>query len=238
MGTNLLSPTNEGVLRRQLYFFDDFDNFVSGDRWTDTSADSGAAVANVDAVCGQVTLTTGATDNNECYLLTTKEMFKFAANKPCFCEARLKWAEANTDDANVAFGFMDAVGANSVLDDGGGPKASYSGAVFFKVDGETRWNVEGSLAGTQTTVALTAANSLNKTLQSCGADTFQVLRIECLPINSTEVEISFYIDGSLVYKMTITYTNATEMNVFVGVKAGGGTSEVVYVDYASAGQLR
>ena len=92
--------------RRTYGFFDDFCEFVSGDLFTDISADVGAAVANVDAAGGAVTLTTGATDNNECYLLSTKELFLFAADKPLVFEARLKFTEANTDDANVILGIL------------------------------------------------------------------------------------------------------------------------------------
>lgn len=219
--------------------FDDFLEFVSGDLFTDTSADTGAAVANIDGAGGQVTLTTGATDNNECYLLTSKELFKFADDKPLVFETRLKYSEANTDDANVCMGLMDAVGANAILDNGGGPKASYSGAVFFKVDGGTRWNVEVSDSGTQTTVELTAANSLNKTAQTAGGTSFATFRIEFAPYTSTKAEIRFFIDDTLVYKVSeYTFANATEMNAFVGVKAGDSNSEVVTVDYVSAFQLR
>lgn len=232
-------PDASLLLPRVFGFDEDFPEFVSGDLFTDLSPDSGAAVAITDAAGGVVTLTTGATDNNECYCHTTKELFLFAAGKPIFYETKLKWTEANTDDANVLAGFVDAAGANTIVDDGAGPKASYSGALFFKVDGGTSWWVEVSIAGTQQTVELTAANSLDKTLHtSAGAGTYQTLRIEVVPINSTQQEVSFFIDGVHVYKFTQTYTSATEMNALVGVKAGGANSEVVSVDYISAWQLR
>ena len=49
----------------------DFDEFVTGDKFTDTSADSGAAVANIDAAGGVVTLSSIAIDNNEVNLFST-----------------------------------------------------------------------------------------------------------------------------------------------------------------------
>lgn len=236
---NLLTlPPDFYAKKRNFGFFDDFEHFVTGDLFTDTSADTGAAVAMTDAVGGRVTLTTGATDNNECYLLTTKELFKFADGKPIKCGARIQYAEANTDDANLFVGLMDAIAADSLLDDGGGPKASYSGALFFKVDGGTRWNVETSLAGAQNTTELTAVNSLDKVAKTAGGSSFQWLEIEVTPISSTQAEAAFYIDGTLVYKQTFTYTSATEMMFGVGVKAGGANSEVVTVDAAYAYQLR
>lgn len=225
--------------RRTHGFFDDFHHFVSGDLFTDTSADTGAAVAMTDAAGGVVTLTTGATDNNECYLLTTKEVLKLAANKPVVVEARVSYTEANTDDANVAVGLKDAVAADSILDDGGGPAASYSGAVFFKVDGALNWNIEVSIAGTQTTVELTAANSLDGKAHATGAGAWEELRIELMPVSSTTAEARFFIDGVLVYKVADwTFTNFTEAQAFVGVKAGGANSEVVSVDYIAAYGLR
>lgn len=239
MGVSLLQDLGElSMKRRQFGFFEDFLEFVTGDLFTDTSADSGATIAVGDAAGGVNVLTTGATDNNEAYLLTTKELFKFAANKPLLFEARIQFAEANTDDANVCLGFMNAVGADSILDDGAGPKASYSGAVFFKVDGGTRWQAESSLAGSQTTTDLTAANSLSKSAQTAGGASYQTLRIEVIPISSTEADVNFWIDGVHVMKHSLTYTSATEMMAFVGVKAGGANSEVVNVDYIAAYQDR
>jgi hypothetical protein len=224
--------------RLQFGFFHDFIEFVSGDLFTDTSADTGATIAVSDAAGGINVLTTGATDNNEAYLLTTKELFKFANGKPIIAECRLQFAEAATNAANVAFGLMDAVGANSLLDDGGGPKASYSGAVIFKVDGSTTWQAESSLAGAQTTTNLTSLNSLDRQTKTAGGAAYTNLRIEANTISTTEAEIDFFIDGTHVKRHTLTYTSATEMMVFVGVKAGSATSEVVSVDYISAYQLR
>lgn len=238
MGQKLLDLPDALVKgRRAAGFFDDFDDYVSGRRWT-TSGDTGtgaSAAVDADGVGGLLTLTTGATDNNEAYLLTTNELFKIVADKPLLFEALIDYDEANTDDANVACGFMDAVGADSILDNGAGPKASYSGAVIFKVDGETVWQFETSIGGTQTTT---------KSKHTAGGAA-QELRIEIRPINSTEAEAIPFIDGAQMrdandklIKHTITFASATEMNAFVGAKAGGANSEVVNVDYVAAYQLR
>ena len=235
MGLKLIDKSLAAIQSGKTFgFADHFVDFVDGGRWTDTSGDTGAAVAKIDGAGGLVTLTTGATDNNECYLHTTSELFKVAQDKPCEFEAWLSHTEANTDDANVACGFMDAVGANAILDNGGGPKSSYSGAVFFKVDGGTNWNIEVSNGGTQTTVELTAANSLDGVAHTAGGGSQQKFRIEIVPYNSTKAEVRFFIDGVLVYKVTEwTYTSVTEMDAFIGVKAGDTNSEVVTVDFAS-----
>lgn len=239
MGVSLLQDLGElSMKRRQFGFFDDHEEFVTGDRWTSLVADSGSSVAVSDAAGGILVLTTGATDNNEVAVRTTREIFRFANNKPMLGEWRIQYAEANTDDANVMVGFMDAVGANAMIDDGGGPKASYSGAVFFKVDGGTRWQVESSLGSSQTTTDLTAANSLSKSAQTAGGSSYQTLRIEVIPVSSTEAEVSFWIDGVHVMKHSLTYTSATEMHAFVYAKAGAANSEVINVDYSAPFQDR
>lgn len=234
----LTLPDDFNLGRRTFGFFDDLEGYVTGDRFTALAADSGASVARLDGAGGLVNLTTGGTDNNEAYLRTSQEIFLMAFDKPILIEARIRYTEANTDDANVAFGLMDAVGADSILDNGAGLKASYSGAAFFKVDGGVRWQVQSSLATNKVNTDLTAQNSLTKTVQTPGGGVWQTLRIEILPVSSVEAEVSFFIDGVIVAKHALTYTSATEMHAFVGVKAGGANSEVVTVDYLTAYQLR
>lgn len=248
MGVKLLNPVQK--LHDAPHFFgfhEDFFELVTGDMWTDTSADTGAAAANIDAVGGQVTVTTGGTDNNEAYLLTTREIALFAANQPFVAQCRLKFTEANTDDANVMFGVMNAVGADSIVDNGGGPKSSFSGAVWFKNDGETRWR-------TRSSVGTTASST--ETDQTSGGGAWQTLRIEFVPYSATLGKVTFLLDpngGQNIFQVApydtsnvrlirveheIDFTSATEMNVFVGAKAGGANSEVVTVDYIDFWQAR
>lgn len=224
--------------RQQFGFFEDFFEFVTGDLLTSLVADAGTSCAVSDAHGGVLAMGTAATDNNEVIIKSTKEIFKIAANRQLVAEARFQYSEANTDDANVAFGFMDAAGANALVDDGAGPKSSYSGAVFYKVDGGTNWNVQAADGATKTSAELTATNSLTKTAQAAGGSSYKTFRIEIYAISSTQVEVSFFIDGVHVYKITTTYANATEMQVFVYVKAGGSNAETVNVDYLSGYAIR
>ena len=128
-------------MQYQTALVEDFHGYTDGYIWTKTAGDAGASVAqDADGLGGVILLTTGATDNNEAYL-ASPELFKFLANRPIEFEILLQFSEANTDDANDCAGLMDAVGANSIQDNGAGPKASYSGAVFFKADGDTVWSV-------------------------------------------------------------------------------------------------
>lgn len=197
--------------------------------------DSGTAVVQ-DQVGGVIDLAASdgtIADNDEAYLHSSFELVKFANNKPIWFEARVALVADTGDVANVIVGMLDAAAANALLDNGGGPPASYSGAVFYKVDGETAWKAEVSIAGTQTAVALTAPGRP-------GTDTFQKLAIEFIPTSSTVATVNFYIDGVLVGSTTtFTYTSATEMDWIVGVKNGDGTTNMTLsVDYVNLRQVR
>lgn len=241
----LAIPTGD---EKRLYagFFDDMDHFVTNDRWTVVATDSGGATGQ-DAANGVVLLDCSdgtVADNDEVYLKTKHEIFKFAADKPLILEARINFTEANTDDANMIFGVANAVAANHLQDDGAGPPASYSGAVFFKVDGETTWQVEFSDSTTQTTEQLdgTQANQVGSTFSSeaqTAGGGWEVLRIEFRPLGNSKADIIFWKDGVPVAKFKDkTYANASEMNVFIGAKNGDTNEETVQIDYVMAYQKR
>lgn len=239
MGVSLLQDLGSlAVARRQFGFHEEFNEFVTGDLGTSLAADAGSSVAVGDEVGGVITITTGGTDNNEAMWKSTKELFKFANNKPLVFEARVQFTEANTDDANVFVGLADAAGANLMVDDGGGSKSSYSGVAFLKVDGATRWSIQSSVGSSKTTTDLTATNSIDKTAKTAGSSSYQTLRIEFIPISSTEADVNFWIDGVQVGKHSLTYTSATEMQAALYIKAGGSNSEVLKADYCDAWQDR
>ena len=216
--------------RDQIELWDDFVWYLSPHVWTNLAADAGVtAFAISDAHAGVISGATGATDNNEIAIKSTAEVFKFQADKPFVCEARIQYSEANTDDANVAFGLADAIGANLLVDDGAGPKTSYSGCLIYKVDGGTKWNAHSSKSTTQTaTASLTVA----------GGSAYQVLRMEGRPVDGTNYEIVFFVDEQILrdannrpIKHTVAYASATEMQIGCYIKAGSANSETLLVDY-------
>lgn len=209
-------------------YFDDFFYYVDADMWTLTK-DAAAAVADSDAHGGVLLFTTAATDNNEGYIATTQAVALLAADKPCTCQARLKFTEADTNAANVIFGWSSASGANSLLDNGGGPAASYSGAVFFKEDGQTAWAVESSNAGAQTTT---------RTNKTAGNGVYQKLKIDMQPISSAQASVMFWIDGYIAQdangdaiKHSLALASLAAMKVIAGEKAGSGVDQAMYLDY-------
>lgn len=235
-------PNDQAVedARAAFRIFDDFDEFTSGDRFAAILTDTGTAAVE-DAVGGVILLTPSdgtVADNDEAYIKSKSENFLFADDKPLWYGARLKFTEANTNAANVAHGLMNAVAANSILDDGGGPAASYSGAVFFKTDGTLYWQFETSLAGTQVTTRIAD-------VASAGDGVYRTFEIEFRPRSSTLAEVIPKINGKqcldvngLPIKHEITFTNATEMQLFAGVKNGSTTLETLQVDWICGRQLR
>jgi len=224
-------------------FFDDFNEYVSADRWTLVASDSGTATLG-DTVGGVITLAPSdgtVADNDEAYLKTTKEIFKIAADAPIIVEVLLNFTEANTDDANVLFGLMDAVAANSLLDDAGGPEADYSGAVFFKVDGGTTWSAENSNSTTQKTTNLDGTQYVGGKqgdAQTAGG-AWEKLTIEIRPKSSTLADFIFTKDDEVVAKhVDQSYSSATEMNVVLAGKNGSANAESITADYIFAYQRR
>jgi hypothetical protein len=223
--------------RRTFGFFEEFEQYATGGSGTSLAADSGSSVAvTAGATGGVLALTTGATDNNEAAYKRTGSAFLMVADKPLVLEARIQYAEASTNAANVAIGLCDSAGANLLVDNGAGPKTSYSGAMLFKVDGSNSWECHSSKSTTQTR---TLTNS------TAGGSSYQTLRIEIQPVSSTTAEVTFWIDGVQAQdvngkpiKHYVTMTSAVAMQPFLYVKDGSGTGEVLSVDYLATYQLR
>jgi hypothetical protein len=220
------------------YIFDDFQNDQTDISFVDTITDSGSVLMG-DTRKGIAVLTpsdASVGDNDEAYLACPNEVFIFLANKPIFGQCYLQFSEANTDDANVVFGFQNAVGANSLIDDGGGPKVSGSTLAIYKVDGGTVWKCVSSTNGTSTVSTSTT---------TAGGSSYQELQIILKHHDSTYMEATFKCDGKwlkdsndLVIRHLVTIASATEMQVFVGVKNGGANLETLNVDYIYAHQAR
>ncbi|QDV78078.1 hypothetical protein [Botrimarina mediterranea] len=240
MGSIVLDQLNANP-DHQVDFFDDFVLLDVVGRWTNVSGDTGAEPTLATDGKSDVLLTTGATNNNECYL-TSNLLFDLAVGQQVLAEAKVLATEAATDDLNFIFGIVSGAGANALQDDGGGPPASYSGACIFKVDGGTTWNLESSVGGSQTTstTTLTSAQS-----------TYQLLRILIDVVSATEAEVSFMIgqEGGNFFRLvtdsngqpikhTINPTSFAAANVVIGAKAGGAASEVPRVDYVRVSQTK
>src|SRR5579864_2202641 len=93
---------------RQFKVDDDFDNYLSGGKWTSTIANSGTVTAG-DVAGGRLAIVSSGGSpalNDETYVKTTKQPFLLATSKPALWETRIQFTEANTNKANIICGFM------------------------------------------------------------------------------------------------------------------------------------
>lgn len=225
------------VARRQFSHWEDFYHYTTAEDFTTVVSDLGTAAAS-DAHGGVLVILpsdASVTDNDEGYVRTTHEIFKFDADNTIRVAALLQFTEGATDDANVIFGLMDAAGPDALQDNGLGPKASFSGAVFYKVDGQVYWRVRSSVGTTNTDTALTTHTA------GTAAGVWTLLEIEVRAIALTRVEITYRINEQLVLDPAAGYakpllhtldaTSATEMHLVVGMKNGAATTvETLRVD--------
>lgn len=220
----------------------DFVNFATGtDGWTSLVVDAGTSVAVNDARGGVLTLTSGATDNNEVMVRSTTELFLPTASRPSFARVRLSHAEANTDDANLFFGFASAAGANLMVDDGAGPRVTGSIFCVEKRDGETAWRCTTRNGTTVTTTLSGTANNMT-------SGEYHELELHIKERDALNCVVTFLYDGiylrdtttyANVIEHVVAYASLTEMNfVPLYVKAGSANSEVPLVDWSLAAQTR
>lgn len=230
--TKLLHALESLLYARHVHgVFDDFQHWTDGDKFNLATTVDGTATLTDDAG-GYIDLLTAATpaDNEASILSSVAENWLFAASKPLIFEARIQYAEADTNKANIFVGLSNDVAENTFMgDDGAGPPSNYSGINFHKVDGGTKWICESSNGTSQETTTTTV---------TAGGASFVRLRIEVQPLTSTAASVRFYIDDVLVAEHSLTMTSATEMHLLAGVKEGGASAETITIDYIGAWQAR
>lgn len=211
--------------------------FINGATGAWTAAATSGTVAALSERGGGVSITTQAADNAE-GTLTSGKCLLVAANKPVSFGAKLQFAEAATDDANVYVGMTSEAVASILTDNGAGPPADYTGFGFYKVDGGLNWICEASNGTTQVTQELTAEGSLDLVRHAAGSSSDQLLEIDVVPKTSTLCDVIFKIDGIVVAKfMDFVYTSILAMAPVIVVKAGGASAEVIKVRMARVAQV-
>lgn len=204
----------------------------------DTITDSGTVTMG-DAVGGIAALVPSdgtVADNDEAYFASPNEVFKLAAGKPIYAKARIQFTEANTDDANVFFGFGSAIAANFLVDNGAGMRTTGDVLGIYKVDGSTVWKTISQVNGTAVT---------NTSVTTAGGSSYQKLEVEVVDHDTTAGYATFKCNGDylkdsngLVIRHRVPYASSTEMQVGFGVKNGDTNLETLNVDYVAAVQQR
>lgn len=231
----------------QGFAFDDFFWYISPHLWTATVTDSGTVLMYTTEPGGIVALTPSdgtVADNDEVYLGWTNKCLTLAAGQPVRMFTKFKFAEGNTNTSNLLIGLMSTSAANALLDDAGGPAASYTGAVLFKQDGQLNWQAEVSNGGTQSTKALTAdLGIVGPDTINAGQTYWQTLEIEIAPksVGLSKCTVTFVLNGTPVAKFdNVDYSSSpAAMSPVFGLKNGAITAvETLYVDMCYAGQVK
>jgi hypothetical protein len=189
-----------------------------------------AASIDADYVGGAVKMVTGETDNNEGYLYSAANAFKFQTDKRVFFETRIELTEANTDDANWCAGLCSVKAANTLADNGGGMVSTFDGAMFYKVD------------GTMKIMFMVSNGAVQGTPLDCG--TFVSGDVYTLGFlydynDGVTAKVTPFVNGvaKATQNLTIAGLDAALYVVF-GVKAGGANAETLKIDYVHAAQER
>lgn len=216
-----------------MYVSSHFTLDVASTEITSTTTDSGTVAVN-DGLGGIITLTPSdgtVADNDEVYIATANQLFQFAVNRPIFGICRLKFTETASGIYNAAFGFMNSVGANSIIDDGGGVKVSGSTLAIHKIDGETVWRCTSSCNGVSTTT---------KSTKTATSTDFQVLEIDCVDANdNSNMTVCYYVNDEPLRDSTgarirhsVPIANSALMSMWAGAKLGAITNnDLLLVDY-------
>jgi hypothetical protein len=219
--------------------FNDFDEDQSDIRAVDTVTDSGT-VAMGDAVNGVVVLTpsdVSVVDNDEAYLATPNENFKFGTNREIYGRWKFRWTETTANIPNIAVGFQNAVGADTIVDDTGLPKVTGSCLAVYKTDGSAVWKVASSCNGTATH---TTSN------KAAVEDTDYVVEILCNDWDGVSMQVCFRVNGEYlkdtnnnIIRHTVLIASATEMQGYAGIKLGASTNnDTMSMDYWYFAQTR
>lgn len=223
---------------------DNFTHYVTADAWSTVASDSGTVAGNATTVGGGITISPSdgsVGDNDETYVKTTGRLFKFADDKPGGCYLEGVFTDVGTNNGNWIIGFMEALAANYLQDNGAGPPADYDGAVFFKVDGGTNWCVETSIGTTQKT------HTTDITATSASKQRFAINFNQ----KGTNLEVTFWhalgetaplkqckdTDGNTI-KHNITVASNAVMNFGFGAKNGSTDHATIIVNTAHAWQKR
>jgi hypothetical protein len=244
-----VTPTWEGApVGSPFHYFEVFDDFMNPvttaisdtQAWTVLSDGGTGTPVFQDAAGGIFNVVTAAADNDYSAYSSVTESFKFAAGKRLWFEARVKVAEATTDDSTWWVGLTDTLTTGGMQADALGPLASYDGALIYKTpETALTLNFETSNAGTQVTSSAEATSV---------TDTWNRVGFFFDGGNSTSATTAtltpFYaVNGSATFvkgaAQTITLSGLEEMHVVYGVKAGpGAAAETLQIDYIRVVQER
>lgn len=229
-----------GILHPTKVFtvFDDFNyvlNATTSSTLTWGSVDDGVTGTNAfqDAAGGVYNVVTAAADNDYHAMVTQHETFKITAGKKLWVEARVKVAEATTNESTWWVGVTDTTTTGGMQANTAGPLASYDGALFWKTpETALTLNFETSNAGTQNTLSA-AWTTVSDTWTKVAFMWDGIDKVwPYAAVNGSET----WVPGT---PQSLSATGMEEMHVVFGVKAGPtAAAETLQIDYILVAQER
>ena len=226
--TKLVDLLDSLKYRRTFGFMDDFDAYSSGGRWTSVLNNSGTAsvgdvTGGVLSLRSQRRLARAQSDEKlspqhqrhlHCSTRTSRSSSMAASQ--ILLEAERQQHSEHYRRADEWRGRRSRWSTAAP-----GPKdLQYSGMTFFKQGGTNIWSCQTSLGSSQTTLRplrLTAASG----------SSYHTLTGQWQPINTTQAEGRFFIDGLLVANQLFTFTSGVQMQLMAGVKNGSSSKETL-----------
>ncbi len=248
--TSHLDP--KGQQSQDVTFFDDFLSYTDGGLFT--VADSGSAGSSAwDGLAlfnngrgHNLKLTTKTTTQWDAYsVATTNALFlPVATGAAMGCETVVNFTSQSANNAMVYFGFMSTVsittGANT------DPTASYSGAIVYRLSGDTQWRVQVSNGTTKTNFTTVGSDF------TCADGTY-CLRVDIMPFtgssvaatNGTQCFATVSVNGNqvkdinnILKQFPIAYGSLAAMKVGVIAEAATANAQSLYIDYIQANVSR
>lgn len=219
-------------------FFDDFvyaASATASNVEAYTSNDDGGTGTNAfqDAAGGVYNVVTAAADNDYHAMSSVNEIFKFIAGKKLWLQARLKVAEATTNESTWWVGLTDTLTTGGMQANTAGPLASYDGAMFWKTpETALTLNFETSNAATQNTLSA-AWTSVSNTWTKVAFYWDGIDKVwPFVAVNDSET----WVPGT---PQSLTATGLEEMHLVFGIKAGPtAAAETLQMDYILVVQER
>jgi hypothetical protein len=229
-------PSQWVDMQNNVSIVDTFADSLGTNKWTTTKS-SGYTVAVGTGVGGILVYTGDTTAEDEAYVYSTNTVFKCGNGYSLEAKALLQYTEANTNAANVCFGFISSPGAAQMTASGGGPRVTGNVIFLYKVYGGTVWRCQtrwGSSANYQDAVSTTTAGVAN----------YQELAISVSDGGSSgQSMVTFYVDGIQLKDANsnpiiqyFTNSSASPMALSIGLKQGSTTAETLNLDKCFASQ--
>jgi hypothetical protein len=249
MGRTLLPNPYNRFSRDAFEVFDDFNEYVSTDLWTDIQTDATSTAALADGQLSILKLLTSA-DNESTLLHTTYEIFQFVTLKALYAETWVKFLDVGTytNESAYLFGFADAFALDLIDDGGAALTLNDSGAVIFKksgagVDGAGEaWCFQTEIGG----AAVTSTSTTVPAGTAAVASAYTRLAIDVVPLSATVFQARPFVDGKQLIDSTsgaliqhdITLGTSTAMQLGFEITGGHADDTTAEIDYIYASQSR